>query len=86
MSHQDCELKYLHQAEPSTLDLSHETLVGDAQAATVRMKNAAYFLRALDAADGWDDHDWIALADMIDPAANDCAAAADAEEAEQGRR
>ena len=78
------ELKYGSPAEPSTLDLSRETLLNDAQEANVLMKSAARFLRVLDAADGWDDHDWLAAADALDNAADDCSDDADVEQAALG--
>lgn len=48
------------------------------------MKSAARFLRVLDAADGWDDHDRLAAADALDNAADDCSDAADVEQAALG--
>lgn len=84
MASHEFELKYGSPAEPSTLDLSRETLLSDAQEAVLRMKSAARFLRVLDAADGWDDHDWLAAADALDNAADDCSDAADTEQAALG--
>ena len=84
MISREFELKYGSPAESSTLDLSRETLLNDAQEANVLMKSAARFLRVLDAADGWDDHDWLAAADALDHAADDCRDAADVEQAALG--
>lgn len=75
-------LKYDFPADPSTLDLSRETLVHDAQEAILLMQFAARFLRVLDAADGcWEDYDWLTVADMLDNAADECSDAAEAEQA-----
>ena len=71
--------KYSQPIDPSLLDLSPETLAVDATQAALSLQSVANFLRVLDAADGWDDHDWLAAADALDNAADDCTDAANAE-------